>query len=98
MSYIDLLRAKFQFQSGGGFESRSIGNPEDRFSHDEAQISCSTDKGECHMLSDMVTHSIFWLSRSEKSTLLITSDIKQALTIKSLFDCFSKLKFFFNIL
>ena len=27
----DLLRAKFQFQSGGGFESRSVGNPGDRF-------------------------------------------------------------------
>ena len=45
------------------------------------------------MLSDIATHSIFWLSRSKKSTLLITSDIKQALSIKSLFDCFSKLKF-----
>ena len=90
MSYIDLLPAKFQFQSGGGFESGFVGNPEDRFSHGEAQIYCQRDKGERHMLSDMATHSIFWLSRSEKSTLLLTSDIKQALTIKSLFDCFTK--------
>ena len=56
MSYIDLLRAKFQFQSGGGFESCFVGNPDDRFSHGEAQIYCPTDKGERHMLSDMATY------------------------------------------
>ena len=39
LSYLDLLPAKFEFSSRAGwFESRFVGNLEDRFSRDEAHM------------------------------------------------------------
>ena len=56
VSYIDLLLAKFQYSSyfgswAGWFEIRIVGNPEDRFSRDEAQLLSGVGDWPSHLYS-----------------------------------------------